>query len=279
MSQQYDLEKWGDLREALAQIHSRYGTVNSKTPGGEVIYSRRNRILYRGQSNSSWELTTTLERREKQPFVVSDYYLSVCACVHELESFTGRRWNVSAFPELQKEIAACGVPTRVHLPCYDFLVYLRHHGFPSPLLDWTESPFIAAYFAFCDKPEHERVAIYVYIENPRGSKISRGYPPTIEVQGPFTTTDPRHFAQKAWYTIATQWNPDTGHHVFCPHGSVKSPTDFEQDVIVKVTIPSSERHTALRELDDCNINHFTLFNSEDALVQALAIKCFDMKGN
>lgn len=40
------------------------------------------------------------------------------------------------------------------------LAYLQHYGVPTPLLDWSYSPFIAAYFAIKDSSPEDNIVIY-----------------------------------------------------------------------------------------------------------------------
>lgn len=197
--------------------------------------------------------------------------------VNELESYMGNKWNIPDFPDLLDEIKEKQSEFGPYLPCYDYLVYLRHHGYPSPLLDWTESPYIAAYFAMSEMPSAERVAVYAYIETPLGFKSVGSNKALIKIQGPFVSTDKRHFAQKAWYTVATRWSNEDQEHTFCSHHEVFNNTENNQDILIKITIPAENRKQALKELNDYNINHFTLFQNEDALIKTLSMREFDMK--
>lgn len=268
----YDLESWSKFKSKIEEIRQKYGafTIN----GSDAAYVHKVRILFRGQSSGEWELKTTLERETEEEVDILSYWDIARRCVHEIEAYTGKKWNLGDYSKIQEEVNQN--EWILFLPHYDYLVYLRHHGFPSPLLDWTESPYIAAYFAFFEKVSTERVAVYIFIETPNGGKSVEVGGPEISVLGPHTTTDTRHFRQKAWYTVATKWEKaatelENDRRVFCSHDPI---TGIDQDVLIKITIPSKERDAVLCELNDYNINHYTLFGSEDALVKALAMKFF-----
>ena len=275
VTETYDLTSWSKFRPLILNIRKRYGPSVTKLADGKY-YRQMRQLLFRGQADSEWELQTTLERASTESFDVEQYVFNATSYVNEIESFTGKRWNTTPFGELKKKINATQDSMRVYLPDYEYLVYLRHHQFPSPLLDWTESPFIAAYFAFSDKVKAERAAIYVYIESANSRKKMQGGYPMISVQGPYVSTDPRHFAQKAWYTLATRWSRQRRVHSFCPHTAIFSVRDRPQDTLIKITLPITKRGQILQDLNDYNINHFTLFQSEDSLVKALGMRCFDI---
>jgi hypothetical protein len=280
--QQIDLNNWTEFKSTIDDIRNRHGYHEYAIENNQT-YKSKNTVLFRGQGNATWSLQTTLERRNIPAFSVTQYVNKSTRVVHELESYTGNSWNLPDFPDLVKEIKQDKV-FGFHIPMslYKYWIYLRHHGYPSPLLDWSESPFIAAYFAMCDLKYDEpnddkRVAVFAYIDK-LGEVKSFDGGPVIQVRGPFVSTHKRHFIQQAWYTTSTNWLSDYEKCVFCSHHGVfeKNEQNNEQDLLIKITIPIAERRAALKELLDYNINHFTLFQTEDSLAKALSIKEFDI---
>lgn len=111
--------------------------------------------IYRGQANAEWKLETSLHRSgfvNDQPDL--DVYSNIVVpFVHEaVEAWTGKSWNL---------VDPQGLA--------EFLAFMQHNGFPTPLLDWSQSPYVAAYFAFeAIKPfghQHGSVAIYSFNAN------------------------------------------------------------------------------------------------------------------
>lgn len=290
MIQERRLRSWGEFKREVARIRDQYGYHEVEIPEGielakgvtladNRVLQRRNTVLFRGQNDASWPLQTTLERKTNlRPIHLAQYLVDVDCCVNEIESFTGRSWNFPNYQEWEKELRDLNDVFRVHLPAYNCLVYLRHHGFPSPLLDWSASPYIAAFFAFLERPRTDEVAILTYIEDSDGGRSLSGGAPMISVQGPYVTTHQRHFVQKTCYTVATRWDPEEERHYFCPHEDVLRQANPGQDILLKIILPSGARKEALRELLlDYNITPFTLFQTEDALIRTMELRRFDLE--
>ncbi len=154
------------------------------------------------------------------------------------------------------------------------MVDLRHYGFPSPLFDWSSSPYIAAYFAFRENQQHdEDVSVYVYLESTSefGLKSRAGSTPHIHRFGPYVKTDRRHFIQQSQYTICIILD-NGGAWRYTSHEGAFARNNTNQDVLWKFNIPCSERLKVLKLLDSYNINALSLFGSKESLMETMALR-------
>src|SRR6267378_1376276 len=75
--------------------------------------------LFRGQSDRSWPLLTTLERFSTKPWSVKRYYQLLLSVAPAVVSLTSREWNVGGDTDVDESYH--GPP-----PGYEFMIYLRH---------------------------------------------------------------------------------------------------------------------------------------------------------
>ena len=94
--------------------------------------------------------------------------------------------------------------------------------------------------------------------------------------GPYVKTHRRHFLQQSEYTLCLIYD----HHEwrFGQYDTVFTKGREQQGFCWKYTIPATERPKVLQLLDEQNLNGFSLFGSEESMMQTLATREF-MKGS
>ncbi|WP_229620745.1 FRG domain-containing protein [Vibrio parahaemolyticus] len=206
--------------------------------------------VYRGHANAEWLLEPTLDRLVKHP--------SSSKRSSHLEKFKyetrGRR---GAHPTELKDDD-------------DWWALGQHHGLATPLLDWTESPFVALYFAVSNalKESSKEIVVFAisqisirrkntYVNKTDTVKLINERKPTVKIVRPLSDENSRLVSQRGLFTRAPN-NMDLESWV------KKFRTDDGEGKVelMKIRIPlvaQNDVHQCLRYLNRMNINHSTLF--------------------
>ena len=153
---------------------------------------------------------------------------------------------------------------------YEFMSHLRHHGFPSPLLDWSLSPYVALFFALNNSNKMDSAAVYAYIEYQGEGKGGTVGSPQIVTIDRYIETHKRHFMQQSEYTFCVKRENEDWY--YCSHEDAFGKSYLNQDKLVKLIISRNAKEEFLKHLDQMNINAYSLFASEEHLMQTLAFR-------
>jgi hypothetical protein len=193
---------------------------------------------------------------------------------------TRRFWNED-MQHLQRHLSACmNHVFDLSDPIQNAaLMHLaQHHGYPTPLLDWTYSPFIAAYFAFnqiksadaATADEDAKVRIFIFDKEewcdrfPRVTTMSARYP-TLTVLEPLSIGNERLIPQRALSTYTTVDDIET---------FIQTQPHTGAPLLDVIDLPVRERDQVMKELRQMGITVGSLFPGIEGACQELKERFF-----
>jgi hypothetical protein len=203
----------------------------------ELFESQRfqpGRYLFRGVGDANWMLCSSFDRK-----------------------FAGvpLRRRMQLWEQLIQEwrtgCAEAGVPGAVLEDDRKLWALGQHHGLPTRLLDWSTSPYVAAFFAFHDHlisggTSFEQVAVWaLHLNNPVWSR-DKG----VEIVSAPSLDNVRLRNQGGKFTLSR-----------APFATLEEYVErFAHDVaLTKCVLPAGDAEHALSDLDAMGINSYDLF--------------------
>lgn len=251
-------------------LHAHVASFKELFDFAQFFHDSVGEYYFRGQSNSEWKLTTTLERFESQ-----------------LNDFTsGSKEEI--LKNFKRLIRGKGLLSGMDLSSDDdFWALGQHYGLPTPLLDWSHSFYIALFFAFADKiPDGvDNIAVWAIQKsateamndfNDKAKEVAANDIENIldaKFIEPFSDVNSRLISQSGLLLQKpSKVSVEDIISNFC-RGNSHSP------VLAKITMPSKERERVLNNLLSMNISWATIYPGVDgaAMHTKMKMELLDLK--
>jgi hypothetical protein len=211
----------------------------------------KSKYLFRGQKEP-WRLRTSFHRKGR----------------YRISEFTGK--DVKQLHKRLSAITSHYFDLNIPDQNGSFFNLLQHHGYPTPLLDWSYSPYVAAFFAFRDLPQNYEgdgfVRVYIFDNEAwlnKYNQVQNIAPPFphLSVMEFIAIDNPRLVPQQA---ITTVTNVDDIEAYL-----IEKAEKDEQTYLTAIDILASEREAVMQELRFMGITAGSMFPSIDGVCEEL----------